>query len=538
MLRRLLPALTLGLTLAAVGAPLAEAAAPARTQVLAAPAPVEAATADGLVVRADLRDVYVTGFPVLVEITVSNPTREARSFPDLAARPWLVGFAFTTGTRRTERTNTPPAQDPGGSWTLAPGGERRVLLEIPASSRLTGASSVVVAIAGAAAPAAAPPASPAPAGGAPDTRLRLPARELRFQPARPVAGHALSDPTVRSRTGDVIPWVQALPGGGFELLALQMAPKHPDTPHALRPLLRLSRKVEPALSRGRAADAGARWLYWQDGDGRWTVGRLEAGQLRDGVRTVAVPYAAATVLARGVTDGRGGLLLPLWVPDPAGSGGSVQVLDVDPQGGSTTRQVVSLPARPLVAATGVDATGNLLLAVGHAAAVDLYKVDPTAPREIGARGVRLQATTGGLAPAALAFDTVPDRGSRAGGLALVLVEAGKVGATATGRTRWYDLGGKILEDGPVGPWTVPGTIQDLLPDGYGAWRALSRDKAGALWVTAQAGKPARVSAPTDGSALVPDSSGFGVLWPTKSEVRLRTLAPDTVVRDVVVGPRE
>jgi hypothetical protein len=484
MLRRFLPALTLGLTLAAVGAPLAEAAAPTRTQVLAAPAPVEAATADGLVVRADLRDVYVTGFPVLVEITVSNPTREARSFPDLAARPWLVGFAFTTGTRRTERSNTPPA------------------------------------------------------AGAPDTRLRLPARDLRFQPARPVAGHALSDPTVRNRTGDVIPWVQALPGGGFELLALQMAPKHPDTPQALRPLLRLSRKVEPALSRGRAADAGARWLYWQDGDGRWTVGRLEAGQLRDGVRTVAVPYATATVLARGVTDGRGGLLLPLWVPDPAGSGGSVQVLDVDPQGGSTTRQVVSLPARPLVAATGVDAAGNLLLALGHAAAVDLYKVDPTAPREIGARGVRLQANTGGLTPAALAFDTVPDRGSRAGGLALVLVEAGKVGATATGRTRWYDLGGKILEDGPVGPWTVPGTIQDLLPDGYGAWRALSRDKAGALWVTTQAGTPARVSASTDGSALVPDSSGFGVLWPTKSEVRLRTLAHDTVVRDVVVGPRE
>jgi hypothetical protein len=336
----------------------------------------------------------------------------------------------------------------------------------------------------------------------------------------------------------VIPWVQALPGGGFELFALQMAPKHPDTPQALRALLRLSRTIEPALSHGRAADAGSRWIYWQDGDGRWTLGRLEAGQLRDGVRSVAVPYAAASALARGVTDGRGGFLLPLWVPDPAGSGGTVQVLDVDPQGGSTTRQVVSLPARPLVTETGVDAAGNLLLAVGHAAAVDLYKVDPTAPREVGARGARLQATSGGLLPVALAFDTVPDRGTRAGGLALVVIEAGTVGTAPIGRTRWYDLGGKILEEGPVGPWWVPGKLQDLLPDGYGAWRALSRDKAGVLWVTTQVGQPARVPASQDGSALIADSSGYGVLWPTKNEVRLRTLAPDTVVRDVVVGTRE
>ncbi len=531
MPRRFLSALTLGFLLTAGGPP-AEAAPPARTQVLAAPTPVEATTTTGLVVRADLRDVYVTGFPVLVELTVSNPTKEARSFPDLAARPWHVGFTFTTGKRSTERTNTAPEQDPGGQWTLAPGGERRVLLEIPASSRLTGTSSLVVSVAGITPPATA---GTPPAPTTTDTRLRLPAREVRFQPARPVAGHAVSDPTVRSRTGDVIPWVQAIPGG-YEILALQMAPRRPDTPQALRALLRLSRKVEPTLSRGRAVDAGARWLYWQDGDGRWTLGRLEAGQLRDGVRTVAVPYAAARALARGVTDGRGGFLLPLWVPNPAGTGGSVQVLDVDAQGGSRTRQVVSLPARPLVTETGVDATGNLLLAVGHAAALDLYKVDPTTPREIGARGVRLQATTGGLAPVALAFDTVPDKGSRAGGLALVVVEAGTVGTTATGRTRWYDLAGKILEDGPAGPWTVPGTIQNLLPDGYGAWRALSRDKAGALWVTTQGGPPARVAA--RGGEALPDSSGYGVLWPSTSEVHLRTLAPDTVVRDVVVGARE
>lgn len=96
----------------------------------------EAKSKSGLVLSADLREDYVAGFPLLVTITVRNDTAAPLSFPDLAARPWLVRFFVKNEKYTWERYTTPPAADPGTAWTIAPRAQRQVTLEIPSTANL------------------------------------------------------------------------------------------------------------------------------------------------------------------------------------------------------------------------------------------------------------------------------------------------------------------------------------------------------------------------------------------------------------------
>ena len=76
----LLPAL-LGVAFATTPTPTAPAPA------LAAPAATPPNAVGGVIVSTDLRDGYVAGFPILVNVTVKNPTATPIVFPDLAVRP-------------------------------------------------------------------------------------------------------------------------------------------------------------------------------------------------------------------------------------------------------------------------------------------------------------------------------------------------------------------------------------------------------------------------------------------------------------------
>ena len=518
----------LGVALLATGAPSAVEAAPPSVQPAAALPkdgvvplqPVEATTAEGLVVSADVRDAYVSGFPILVHVTVRNPTDTPRTFPDLAKRPWLVRFrlelAPTAGAppKKSERFSTPPATDPGGAWTLAPRGERRVLLEIPASANLAGTGTLAVTI------------------GEGTGAVALPAHPVVLQPAAPVAGEPLADANLRSTAGVDVPWVQAV-RGAWDLHVLHLSPRSPSTPDRLLPLARLREKPAVQLSRARPQDAGARWLYWPEAGGRFKVARLEATGLEEAPRTVAVPYADAVPLARGVTDGQGGLEVPLWVPAPAGAGranGRVLLLCVDRRGAAVVRKVTELPARPGVVETGVDAAGNPLLLLGHAAGLDLYRVDPTLPAELPAKGVRLRKLDAGETVVVGGFDAVADTPERAGGLVVLAITTRTVEGKPLARERSFDLAGKALVTGEEVPWQVPGAVIHWLTRGEGPWSALSRDAKGAWWVTTEGRAPARVAAR---SGRVGER---GVLWDDGDTLRVRTLGGPRVIEDAAVAP--
>ena len=89
----------------------------------------------GLTVHVDLRDEYLRGLPIVVEVALSNNTAATVKTPDLAARPHLVHFQLVSPDgKSTERFSTPPQFETGGDWTIAPKATRSVLLEVPSSA--------------------------------------------------------------------------------------------------------------------------------------------------------------------------------------------------------------------------------------------------------------------------------------------------------------------------------------------------------------------------------------------------------------------
>ncbi|MFZ5478450.1 MAG: hypothetical protein ACOZNI_16900 [Myxococcota bacterium] len=467
----------------------------------------EAKTAAGLVVSADLHDEYLAGFPALVAITVRNDSNAAQTFPDLAARPHLVRFAFDLAGKKSERYNTPPAIDPGTTWSIPPRSQRRVLLEIPSSGAMRpGAATLTVTV--------ADPAGP----------IALPAKAIRIAEAKPVAASVVTDPTIQATAGQVVPWLHQA-AKGFDLYAMHMSPKAPGRVQAQYHLLHLDKRVEPVLSRSRAPDAMSRYVYWQAGPQTVTLARLDGSALAGKPRTVSSPWPKIELLGRGATDAKGGAIVPVWIPAPKGEGGNVRAMCVDERGALVIREVALLPRRPDAVATAVDAAGNLVIALGHAAGVDLYKVDPSLAPEMSAKGARVTKLADGWRPEALAFDSLPDTPERPGGLALLAVLESGDGASY--RTLWADLAGKVFAEATARPWKVPGELDQVLPSGLGPFYWYAKDENGAWWYGAEGGPPAKIA---DG--------GPGALWADTDAIKLRRVVAGRVIEDRTMGPKQ
>ena len=481
----------------------------AQTPVPATSRTSEAVAPNGLKISADLHDEYIVGFKMLVSLTVRNDGDTPLTFPDLSARPHLVRFGLELEKHRTERYTTPPMVDSGATWTIPPRSRRRVLLEIPSSSGFdAGPATLTVAILD-------------PAGA-----VSLPPRAIRFGDARPVGGTVVYEPTISSTSGAMLAWTHQATSG-FDLYLTQWRAADLAQLSAQYHLVHLEKAADPVLSRARATDAGFRYVYWKSAASSFTYVRLDGAGVRNVPRTISVPWPMAEPLARGVTDAQGKLIIPVWIPAPKGTGGTVRALCIDDRGNSVPREVVDLPTRPASVATAVDASGNLVLALGHAAALDVYKVDASLASEMPAKGNRVTRLEEGWQVSALTFDTLPERGDHAGGLALLAVMSrqGEDGVPMW-RSTWYDLGGKLIEEGRAARWVAKGEIAALLPAGYEGFYYLTHDAKGAWWFGAQGGTPVKV-----------EGAGPGALWPSPEAVMLRQLAPGRVFVDRAMGPR-
>ena len=483
---------------------------PTATAAPRAPAPpvgVIAKVTEGVSAHADLRTDYLTGFATLVAITIRNDGEKPATFPDLSARPWLVHFGLTgPDGKLQQRFTTPPATDPGGTWTIPAKGRRSVLLEIPSSAGLTaGDWKLDLQVVD------------------PSHTVNFPTWTAHYSPANPVGGVPEWEPAISNAFGSMFPWVQKL-AAGADLYLMQFGPNGKF--QAQYPLIHLNAPVDPILSRARASDARARWMYWREGERGLKIARLDGTDLRAAPRTIGLPFQGTQLLGRGVTDAKGGLMVPIWVPGPKGTSGSVKVLCIDERGGIISRVVGAYATMPAQVATAVDASSNLLLAIAHDDAVDSFRVDVGSPEKLPATGTRVMKLSEGWAPAALAFEVLPDQADRAGGLSMLTLLTRK---TADGkrewRSTWSDLSGKVFANAGPSPWTAPGTITAFLPRGYAPYYYTTRDDAGALWYGVEAGAPTKLPDPT-----------AGTLWPGADAMYLRSVTRDTVTRDRALGP--
>lgn len=506
-IRRLLAVLAV----TTLGAGLHPASATDAASVVA-PTTGAATTASGLKVTATVHPEAVVGFPVVVTFNVRNDTSANQAFPDLAARPHLVRFGVEGPRGKSERYNTPPAFDVATSWTLAPRSSRDVLLEIPSSAAFqAGLYRITVTVLD------------------PSGAIVFAPVELTLAAAKPVSGTPVWEPTIAQNLGGIFPWVQDR-GTAAGLYLMQFDARSQTRGMAQYWLADVAKGVDPVLSRCRPGDSFARYVYWTVPGASTTTlgyGRLEGTAFRSGVHTAPLPYPNAELLDRGVTDGKGRLVVPLWIPAPSGKGGSLKALTLTERGAQSFRNIVDLPARPSLHATAIDAASDLLLALVVAGGVDVYRVNGNDPAELPARGTRHWATEAGWAPAGLAFDTLPDAASRPGGLSLFAV-ATSTAAPAAYTSQWTDLSGNAFSP-KQGAWALPGTVQSVLPSGYGAFYALSRDSAGAWWYQAEGGAPVGVPLPATATSAT--------LFVSDGMVRARVLGGASVVTDLALGPK-
>jgi len=513
--------LSLALALGAYASPAiaadAKAPAPAANSVSGT-----ATTVTGLKVSATVRPEALAGFPVVVALNVKNDASATQSFPDLAARPHLVRFSIVGPRGKSERYNTPPAFDVATAWTLTPHSERNVLLEIPSSDGFpAGDYSITVSIQD------------------PGGTLQFAPVNLTIAVPHPLSGTPVWEPTIAQNLGTIFPWVHDRSGTGSNRAAALYL-MHFDARAQSRPIAQywladLAAPVDPQLARARPGESFSRYVYWQvpgASTATFAFGKLEGTALHSGVKSVSLPYPAGDVLDRGVTDAKGNLVLPLWLPAPNGKGGSLKAWTVSERGVQTLRSIVDLPTRPTLHATAIDASSNLLLAIAVAGGVDVYRVDSTQAIEIPARGVRHWANEPDWTPTALTFDVLPEAGGRPGGLSLyTLLTGGATSSTPSDKwkSQWTDLAGAAFAPA-TGAWTLPGKLEALVTSGYGPTYALSRDAAGALWYQPQGAAP--VVVPT------PQGAARASLYISAEIVRARVYGGASVITDVTLGPKQ
>lgn len=472
---------------------------------------VVATAPSGLTVSADLRDEYLRGLPILVQFTLTNPTAAAVKTPDLSARPHLVHFRLVSPEgKTTERFTTPPAVESGGDWTLAPKASRAVLLEVPSSPGFAlGEWTLTVRV------------------GDSAQVVTLPAVKFRIVVAQPVAGDAAWEPTIERNSGAVVPWVHKA-REGYDLYLNQYAAGDASRLLAHYRLLHSPTLIHPTLTRVLPNSARSRWLYWQSAADEVRTVRLEGASISGVVRPLGTPWPKVEVLARGVSDASGNLLIPLWVPKPVGTQGSVRVLTMNERGATTYRVVAEVAARPPIAETGVDANGNMVLVLGHDRGVDVYRIDPKAAEKLPADGVRAWKAEGGWQTLGAAFDALPDKDGRAGGLAILVVQRLSAAEPHLSqiRTLRIDLAGTLFETGVPTPWTGPATFSRLLPAGYGPFHYLSMQADIATFGS------------SDGAPVVVGKAPDAEPWPTSTAGgwRLRWLAGERVLTDKAIPP--
>ncbi|GDX80576.1 hypothetical protein LBMAG42_23870 [Deltaproteobacteria bacterium] len=412
----------------------------------------------GLTVHADLRDEYLRGLPIVVEIALTNNTAAVVKTPDLAARRHLVHFQLVSPDGKTsERFSTPPQFDTGGEWTIAPKATRSVLLEVPSSAGFALGDWKVNVMVGDGAQA-----------------VVLPAQKLRIVPPNPVAGDPVWEPTIEHNSGALVPWVHKAKEG-YDLYVNQYAAADGSRLMAHYRLLRSPTPLDPVLSRGLPNAARSRWMYWLNGADEVRVARLEGSRISGVVRPLGTPWPKVELLARGVSDAAGNLLIPLWIPAPKGPGGGVRVLTMTERGAVTYRVVAELAQRPPIAETGVDANGNMVVVLGHDRGLDVYRLDAARAEKLPAEGARAWKAGDGWTNVAAAFDVLPDKDGRAGGLAILAVQRlpGVDPNPAQLRTLRVDLAGKLFETGAPIRWAGPATMKQLLPAGYAPFHYVS-----------------------------------------------------------------
>lgn len=479
--------LLLPLGLAADPAPAPPATPPATPPVAAATE--AAAPAPEVALSADLRDEYLAGQPILVNLALSNPSAGALPAPDLTRRPWLVRFLFVkpNGTKQV-RFTSPPAQDPGGTVSIPARGQRRTLLEVPSGGALQpGDYTLAIEV------------------NLGDSTASLAPRPIRIAAARPISADLapLRQPDADQTSPGV--WVHQA-GVGADLYLLSARSAAPGAVASNTWLTHLTAAVEPRISAARAS-GGVRHVVWIEGGKSVALLRLDGDAIEQlAVDRVDAAWPRVELMGRPATDEKGNLHVLLWVPAPKGPTGELRLLTVSERGQPSFRRVTRLDVRPTSPDTLVDTAGGVHFLVQRSSALDLYSVRSTDASELPVPGKKLWGAEPGQLPLDAQFGRLSAAPGRPGGVALFHSWSSNLGVTG----RWASLGGveiARLEPVPLPEGALP---MATLPREMEPFGVLYRDGSGATRLR-EAGADGPMPLPTRSWTLLRDGSSAPVL---------------------------
>jgi hypothetical protein len=392
-------------------------------------------------ISVQMRPVQFTGSPLIVDLALHNASKTSITIPDLSVRPDLVRFELRLAGRRERRFNSPSAAAQDATWTLHPGDQRELRLEVPGSGAL--------------------PAGPVQLDirvHTADPALSLPTQRLEIVSPRPVSGDLSAvAATPGTRHPDVV-WVHQS-GQDFHLV---LHHQQGERRYQL-PLARLDAQVQPWLSHSRIDASSERSVVWLTNSQQLHVLRLRGQRTRGQPAVFTLPWPRVEIVGHPITDKLGTLRIPIWVPAPSGSGGELRLATMSGKSRPDTPRVVRLDERPAQVLSTLDAAGTPGLMIVRARGVDGY----TPPAATGSPWPRrpLWRPAGAGTALMVALGSYPEGPDHAGGTAMLLATRRPDGIA----TQWFSMQGNALQ----GPALVPdqGKLRQLLPRGED-WPAL------------------------------------------------------------------
>ncbi len=420
------------------------------------PPPAQAAPLAASPFSADLQAEYLAGTPIVIPITANNPDEAAsRVVADLARRPWLVHFILTDAEGRTQRRHTtPPETDDGGTLRLPPRGQRRVLLEIPSGGALkAGEYTLTVELQSAASP------------------VSLAHGPIRITPPAPLAADFGAAVPGAELHGQRTAWVHNA-ATGRELYLHIADGADPRKTLSMQRLSALPTRGRPVLAAVGSTDPGGGHVVWPSSPRRLHVLRLHASVPRGEPRDVEVPWPAVELISRGASHSSGGVLLPLWVPAPRGSGGDLQLLVIDSHGRPSFRRMGRFDARPDSVRATVGQNGTAWFAVRRGQHLDLYDAEPSSTLPVSGR----RLVSGPSPLITERWVLLNGAGEHTGGLSLMVLLSGPQGLEA----RWIGLQGSELKREVLAPPAEGETAVGLVPNGWHSPGVLLRTEKGTM----------------------------------------------------------
>lgn len=393
----------------------------------APPSMIEAEASTGAVAKVELHNEYIHGEPILIPIQLHNPGPGRIEVPDLATRPWLVHFQLVLPTGHDQlRKNAAPDEDHGTMVSVAPRGNRHVLLEIPSSRTMKpGQYEVQIEI------------------ELNDEVVTLPKHEFSLVSARPV----VSDFGVQQHPGsasEMIPtlWVHRSPDG-HRLFIHQADGKQPQKVHADQYLYHSEQTISPLLSVTRSRDFGRGHVIWQEGPQTLNILRLDGNRTPDSPQRLSLPWPKVEIESRGWTTNNGQLHIPIWIPSPQGDSGTIHLIRINDRGQPSFERLGHFERRPTLSLSILDDAGQPHLLLVHSGNIDRYspRIAATNGQSLPVPGKRLLRSRAGHKIIDLQLVALPDTDERSGAMAILLtsLNAGQLHHT------WISLAGTILQ---------------------------------------------------------------------------------------------